>query len=218
MVTDSTTEAPHQGGLPRRVAFIEATLACLAEFGYHGTTVRRIAARAGAAPGLLRHYFPGKEALIAEAYRTLSQRILGHLDEQTEAAGPDPLASLEAFITASFQPPNLDPAVLRAWMGFWTLVFTDPEVHAAHAEGYRLYRARLARLIADALSASGQSPPPDQVDGSAIGISALLDGLWLEWCLDPSSFDPAEGRAIALRMIAAALDLPALASAAPTGR
>lgn len=217
-MTGRTTEPRPSQGVVRRAAFVEATLACLSEFGYHGTTVRRIAARAGVAPGLLRHYFPGKEALIAEAYRALSGRILGHLDERTEAAGAAPLARLEAFIAASFQPPNLDPAVLRAWMGFWTLVFTDPEVHAAHAEGYRLYRARLSRLIADALSASGKSPPPDQVDGSAIGISALLDGLWLEWCLDPSSFGPEEGRAIALRMIAAALDLPALASAAPNGR
>ena len=25
-----------------------------------------------------------------------------------------------------------------------------------------------------------------------IGLTALLDGLWLEWCLDPGSFRPKE--------------------------
>src|SRR5439155_4191639 len=27
---------------------------------------------------------------------------------------------------------------------------------------------------------------------AAIGLTALLDGLWLEWCLEPGAFQPAE--------------------------
>jgi len=27
---------------------------------------------------------------------------------------------------------------------------------------------------------------------AAIGLTALLDGLWLEWCLEPGTFRPAE--------------------------
>ena len=31
---------------------------------------------------------------------------------------------------------------------------------------------------------------------AAIGLTALLDGLWLEWCLDPGTFRPAEAIAL----------------------
>jgi hypothetical protein len=31
---------------------------------------------------------------------------------------------------------------------------------------------------------------------ATIGLTALLDGLWLEWCLDPAGFRPAEAVAL----------------------
>jgi hypothetical protein len=31
---------------------------------------------------------------------------------------------------------------------------------------------------------------------AAIGLTALLDGLWLEWCLDPQTFKPQEAVAL----------------------
>lgn len=43
---------------------LEAALACFTEQGYHGTTIRQIAARAGlSVPGLYHHY-PSKQALL----------------------------------------------------------------------------------------------------------------------------------------------------------
>jgi len=27
---------------------------------------------------------------------------------------------------------------------------------------------------------------------AAIGLTALIDGLWLEWCLEPDNFEPRE--------------------------
>ena len=31
---------------------------------------------------------------------------------------------------------------------------------------------------------------------AAIGLTAMIDGLWLEWCLDPGNFRPAEAIAL----------------------
>ncbi|MFI4880701.1 MAG: TetR family transcriptional regulator C-terminal domain-containing protein [Steroidobacterales bacterium] len=31
---------------------------------------------------------------------------------------------------------------------------------------------------------------------AAIGFTALVDGLWLEWCLEPGTFRPAEAIAL----------------------
>lgn len=190
----------------RRRAFVRATLDCLADHGVHGTTVRRIAERAGVAPGLLTHYFDGKDTLIAEAYGTLAAQILAEVAGSPDVA-TDPAGRLRHFIRASFREPNLDPGLLRVWIGFWSMVLTDPTARATHAETYARYRATLQEILAEALAAAGRPAPPIVTSRLAIGISALLDGLWLEWCLDPSAFAARDGERIALDFVAAATRL-----------
>jgi hypothetical protein len=38
----------------------------------------------------------------------------------------------------------------------------------------------------------GTPAAPADLRLAAIGFTALLDGLWLEWCLEPGRFRPAE--------------------------
>jgi len=206
------TETPETVREVRRADFVEATLACLAEHGYQGTTVRRIADRAGVAPGLLTHYFSGKDELVAAAYRSLSDRVSRLFDERIAAAGTDPVARLSAFLSASFGPPNLDPALLRIWVNFWSLVVNDPAVRAVHAETYADYRAVVASLVVPVAETAGRDLSAEQADALAIGVSALLDGLWLELCLDPTTFDAGEGERIAREMIGAWLGVPIVAA------
>ena len=52
----------------------------------------------------------------------------------------------------------------------------------------QLLRDMLTELVNDA----GPHAPPVDLRLAAIGLTALLDGLWLEWCLEPASFRPAE--------------------------
>ncbi|SKB64565.1 TetR/AcrR family transcriptional regulator [Sphingopyxis flava] len=164
----------------RRNALIEATAACLAEHGLAGTHVRAICARAGVSPGLLRHYFAGIDELIAATYRATSDRMDAIFAAAVEAAGSDPRARLNAYLTTSFRPPVTDPELLGAWTAFWALARSDGRMAAIHAESYAGYRARLAELLAACGAAeSGRL---------AIMLTAMVDGLWLELSLDPASF------------------------------
>ncbi len=52
-----------------RAAIGEAARAQFADFGYHGATIRGIAAAADVDPALIHHYYGTKEALFAEAMR-----------------------------------------------------------------------------------------------------------------------------------------------------
>jgi TetR/AcrR family transcriptional regulator, transcriptional repressor of bet genes len=36
---------------------------------------------------------------------------------------------------------------------------------------------------------------------AAIGLTALIDGLWLEWCLEPGVFRPREAVALCERWV-----------------
>lgn len=165
----------------------------MAREGVGGTSVRAICAEAGVSPGLLRHYFEGVDDLIAAAYEAVSQRIDGALDAALAAAGDDPRARLLAYLGASFAPPVLDQRLLAAWVGFWSLVRTKPRMAAIHAASYADFRARLEVLLAKAGARDTRL--------AAIALTASVDGLWLELCLDPATFSPDEARAIVTRAL-----------------
>lgn len=178
----------------RRQALVVAAEAVLAREGVGGTSVRAICGEAGVSPGLLRHYFEGVDDLIAAAYEAVGQRIDAALEAAVAAAGPDPRARLLAYLSASFAPPVLDPRLLAAWIGFWSLVKTKPRMAAIHAASYAGFRARLEGLLREAGARETRL--------AAIALTATVDGLWLELCLDPATFGPDE----AARIVARALE------------
>ncbi len=183
----------------RRLSLIEATARVLARDGASNASVRVITREAGVSPGLLGHYFDGVEALVAATYEHVAARVNVALGSAITAAGSDPRRRLSAYVTASFDPPIADPALLATWLAFWSLVKARPAIAALHDDIYASYRRELEAL----LSACGIAASDLRL--AAIAITALVDGLWLELCLSPQSFTPAEARAIAERQIEALL-------------
>jgi AcrR family transcriptional regulator len=165
--------------------------------------VRPIALEAGVSAGLVNHYFAGIDALVAATYAHTGARVDAALDAAVEAAGPAPRARLEAYVTASFSPPIADPDLLATWIAFWSLVRSRPDIATLHAEQYGGFRAKLEALLADCGVA------PELLRGTAIAITALVDGLWLELCLSPKDFSPG---------VAAIIARAALARLTSTGR
>jgi len=178
----------------RRLALIEATIDALAELGLGGVSVRNVAVRAGVSPSLLNHYYPSFASLLAEAYAHSSRKVEAALDAAVEAAGDAPEKRLDAFLTANFAPPIADRDLLAAWLGFWGLVRRDPSARKVHAKTYAAYRTRVEGLLADVAAARHVVI---DARASAIALSALMDGLWLELCLDPTTFTPEEASRLA---------------------
>ena len=174
----------------RQKTLIEATLRCLAEGSIDRLSVRTIAAEAGVSVGLINHHYASKEALIAAAYRRAADDLLAGLAAAVEKAPGDPRQRLAAFFRDSFSPRVLDPKLLKMWTAFWTMADRSPEVQAVHEATYAEYRALLERLLADLAGDAGSG---FDVRLAAIGLTALLDGLWLELCLNPKTFSPEEG-------------------------
>ena len=178
----------------RREALVDAAIESLKRYGYEGLSVRRIAAEAGVSIGLINHHFPNKDTLVAESYRTFSRRLAANFEKAVAVAGPDPRARIRAYLNAFFSGPNLDPQVLTAWVVYWSLVQVSPEMHSVRDEEGRGYGEVLGRLLSDLAQSRGSAT----VDlGLAVtGLTALLDGLWLQLCLDPSSFRPQDAAAL----------------------
>lgn len=202
MHNHSRTSFTREPADARRQALIDAAATCLAEQGVGGTSVRAISARAGVSPGLLRHYFPGIDALIAETYHDVCARVSKTLATAVAAAGDDPRARLIAYVTANFRPPIADPNLLATWLAFWSLVKTDPAIAAIHGETYRVYRGDLEALLWDCGLSRAEAGPV------AIALTALTDGLWLELSLDPATFSVEQAHAMAARWLDALLERP----------
>jgi TetR/AcrR family transcriptional regulator, transcriptional repressor of bet genes len=180
----------------RRQSLIQATAACLAEEGARGVSVRSICRRAGVSAGLLTHYFSGIGELIEATYRDTGRKVADAVALAVEQAGADPRARLEAYVTASFRPPVLDPDLLATWLAFWSLMKSDSQVAEVHGELYADFRAGLEACLRDCW---GTDADADEVRLAAIAINALVDGLWLELCLDERGpFSAGEAEKVAL--------------------
>jgi TetR/AcrR family transcriptional repressor of bet genes len=174
----------------RRLALIEATIECLKKFGHEGLSIRRISAQAQVSIGLINHHFPTKDALVAQAYRHFNSELVGYLERAVAARAGSPREQLRAFFEASFAPPNLDSDVLAVWVVFWGLYRHSKDIQHVQSETYHGYVDLLRGMLADLERQGGELRFNLRL--AAIGLTALIDGLWLEWCLEPDNFEPAE--------------------------
>jgi TetR/AcrR family transcriptional repressor of bet genes len=191
------SDAPrkHQRLAPseRRKSLIEAALDCLSRLGPHGAGVREICNRAGVSPGLLRHYFDGKNELIIEAYRALTREYHGDLRRALTRSEEPAEQRLRAFIDTYFSSQMTGEERTGAYVAFWTLGRTDPTIQRIQRSAYR----RLQKLIAPALRELAKDRGV-QIDAEQVASSliALLDGFWLDMCIDPKRFSLAKTSAV----------------------
>jgi hypothetical protein len=109
---------------------------------------------------------------------------------------------MRAFLEAWFSAPSLDADALAVWVVFWGLYRHSRLIQRIHRETYQGYVSLLHGMLAELLpqprTARGRRTRRSGAAASvdlhlaAIGLTALLDGLWLEWCLEPGTFRPTE--------------------------
>lgn len=182
----------------RRQSLVEASRRALATHGLAGASVRVICAEAGVSPGLLTHYFEGVDQLILETYRQVGEQVADAMERAVTEAPDGALDKLRAYIAASFRPPVLDRDLLSVWVVFWSLVRSNESIRRMHEDIYGLFRQKLETLMREALA--GQATDT-KVRLSTVALTALVDGLWLELCLDNPSFTAEEATAVAIEWL-----------------
>ncbi len=179
----------------RRRELIDATLSIIAERGFAETTVARICDAAGVSRGLVSHYFAGKDALLLEAYRQLSEELAAETAKAMRERNGDPPSRLRALVEVSFRPPVFEANKIAAWLAFWSAARGSAALNALNRELYRAYRASVTRLMAEAARARGAALDAHR---AATALTALIDGLWLELVLDPEAFGADQAEAACL--------------------
>ncbi len=178
----------------RRAMLIDAGLECLKRGGIQEFTIDNICALSGASRGLVTHHFGSKDGLLAAVYATMYDRTL---------AGLEPAAAgLRAMVKALVSREMLGHQGLNAWAALWGEVANNEALRDEHRRHYASYRASLAAAIADHAQSRGRP-----VDASALAVTliSLIDGLWLERCIDPDAMSEAAAEAACLRLLEAFL-------------
>jgi TetR/AcrR family transcriptional regulator, transcriptional repressor of bet genes len=175
----------------RRRHLGEAVLRCILKNGSAGISVRQIAAEAGVSLGLIRYHFGEFDDLIAYAFDLTTDTFFHAIGAAIDRAEPNPSARLDAFIETSFSPLLLDRNVLGVWVVFWGLILHSRRIGSAQTREYSLYLTMVEGLLGELVAAEGI--PIRDLKLASVAFTALLDGLWLAWCLNPAAFRPAEG-------------------------
>jgi AcrR family transcriptional regulator len=142
-MTVAALRVPRQNS--RRQNVLDAAARLFAERGYHGTSVRDIAAVAGITPGAIYSHFASKTELLVAVYEDGVGRIAAALDAALERQpGPARLrAACEAHLQTLLEGGDYAQVVLRVW---------PRDVPEAAARLTRLrddYEARFRRLVPD---------------------------------------------------------------------
>lgn len=164
-----------------RGALLDATIDCLVDYGYAGTTTTKVAERAGISRGAQMHHFGQKAPLVVAALLRLAER---RRRELLERAGrelpdhPDPAAALD-ILWSTFSGP-LFTAALELWMA----ARTDPEL-AEHLLPAEREIGRGARRTARELCRAPDASP--ELDRALELAGNAMRGIALQQLLNPSA-------------------------------
>ena len=181
----------------RRASLVEAGIRCLARGGLPAFTVDRVCREAGASRGLVAHHFGSMEGLLAAVYVAMYDRMLG-----VAAPAGDPEPGLDAILDAVLSDALVDEGTLHAWLALWGAVAGSRPLREAHRRHYDHYAARLRAALSREAARRGRAVDEEALARSLI---ALVDGLWLQRCLDPARLSGAEARALCRALLAASL-------------
>lgn len=173
----------------RQRQFIQATIDTIHEDGLHATTLSKVARRAGTSTGLVAHYFRDKSGLLEGTFRHLARSLAAEYGRHA-AAARTPLERVLAVVDANFAESQSSPAVVSAWLSFWSQVNHYPELA-------RIQRVVTRRLKSNLLHGLEALLPHADANHVATGLAVMIDGLWLRATLRTGGVSMPQARALA---------------------
>ena len=171
---------PYQKGIRRRREIVDAASRIFARYGYGGS-LRQIANDVGVTPAALARHFGNKYGLL--------QAVLNHWEDDDDhhfegAQGLEYFRRLPGLMNYHTTEPGLIELLLTL-----STEATDPQ-HPARdwaVERYQGVVNKGIRYLREATELGEVGPMDDeQIEIETRGVFALMDGMQLQWLLDPS--------------------------------
>jgi AcrR family transcriptional regulator len=177
-----------------RDRLIEAALAEIVERGWGGVRSRNVAERAGVNNALVHYHFGSMDHLRLEAARVAFDRLAGSF-------GPDAVSAptiAEGISSLAAELGSIDPGdpLWQVLMEVFVQSPRHPQLAEMAREVLEAFRDVL-RTRLEAAVAEGELPSSADVDGLAVALIAMLDGLGLHAWVDPQIDARRAGAAVA---------------------
>ncbi|MEU8531086.1 MULTISPECIES: TetR/AcrR family transcriptional regulator [Streptomyces] len=156
----------------RRAEIVEAATAIALTEGLECVTLRRIADELDVRPGLISHYFPSVEDLVAEAFGSAASAELDRL-VPVDPAGATPTEQLAAFFGHTSGAAY--DAISRLWINARHLSRYRDVLRDRVAEQEAAWRGRLEGVVRRGVEREEFRTPDPYV--TTIQILVVLDGL-----------------------------------------
>lgn len=181
------TQRGYTTGRARRSEIIRIATRLFGEQGFNATTLLGVAQECGISRAGLSHHFPTKESLLEAVLETRDQEDLDRF-RRNGSRESDGLGILRGMIDLARH--NSTVPGLIALYAILSAEAASP-THPAH--DYFIHRyERIRTGTAQALrrvQAAGYLVPNVDPDEIAVELTALMDGLQLQWLLDQTAVD-----------------------------
>ena len=201
MVTARRQSHPRPQTLARRRDILEAAAEIFGSKGYTNGTLSDIAEQVNMThPGIL-HHFGSKDQLLMEVLRFRDETDVQNLAGQHI---PDGIEFFRHLVTTAFT--NAQRAgIVQAFVVLSAESVTDD--HPAREffmDRYRTLRAE-ARHAFEVMCAERGQVPPETVALASSAILAVMDGLQVQWLLEPTEVQLAKASEFAIEAIVASV-------------
>jgi len=171
-----------------RRRILDATVVCLQEYGYAGTTIVRVVDEAGITKGALAHHFASKSEMVATAVGHIAAARTTELIARSQQARgtEDPIdAGLELLWSAHQGPMFIAVAEL------WVAARTDPELQRRIAFMEQATNAVVVELAKALFGSAGADPEVRNLIYTAMDV---VRGILMTKIAMPRSTDGHEAR------------------------
>lgn len=156
---------------------LDATVECLVELGYAGTTTTEVAGRAGVSRGAQVHHFPTKNELVVGAL----EHVLGRRQQEFRlafAAVPVAERTLQSAVDLLWSMYR--GSAFAAWLELAVAARTDPELRPSFLEVERRFTDQVSVIFLEFFPQAPDAP------FSRVAVQfafAVLDGLGMQRAL-----------------------------------
>lgn len=187
MAAADKVRRPRAATAGTRERIVDAAITVFADRGYHKGSLLEIADRAGMSHAGVLHYFGSKDNLLTAVLASRDASGVAGCEGQRRPTGRALLDHLES--TARDNATR--PGIVQAYAVL--SVESVTEDHPAQ-EFFRERFSGLRAIIVDALREEVPlTVPEEELTRAASGIIAVMDGLQVQWLLDPEVIDMATG-------------------------
>jgi TetR/AcrR family fatty acid metabolism transcriptional regulator len=182
----------------RRRQIIDTAIRIIARDGLNQASLANIAQEAGISKGVISYYFNSKDDLIDQIVISIMEEMKDYIRERVERLDPAP-EKLRRYVSSFFEFAQSNSEKYSAFIELWTTISTKDMVNPFGSLSYEQCRAYIGKILNDGKK-SGEFGSVD-IKLTATVLQGLVDGVIIQWLLDPELVDLEACQAKVLELI-----------------